>query len=215
MYPSTYTEASIRALENLRNPDSFHWSIIPLFVLVVYAYFGEIEKRRWNVVLAGLGAYAAEWFAEIVNALWLHFSERSALWTTPGRTSYLLLVGVNVEITLMFALNGLIFAKVLPADRQARIWGLPARGLLVAIYAVVAVTAEVLLNRIGVLVWEYWWWNWPHVWSILLFAYAPYMIICFWIYDMKSLRTKSLVVAGMFAIDIACLILFIPVLKWI
>ena len=97
MYPATYTEASVRALQHLRDPSGFHWTIVPLFVIVVYAYFNEIEKKRWNVVLASLGAYAAEWFAEIVNALWLHFSERSALWTTPDRTSYLIMVGINFD----------------------------------------------------------------------------------------------------------------------
>jgi hypothetical protein len=40
------------------------------------------------------------------------------------------------------------------------------------------------------------------------------MAICFWIYDMKSLRRKTLLVAGMFAVDVACLVVFIG-LGWI
>lgn len=43
------------------------------------------------------------------NALVLHWSNRAAMWTTPVDTAYLILVGLTIEISAMFA----VFAGVL------------------------------------------------------------------------------------------------------
>ncbi len=214
-YPVTYTEASVQALRALRSAENFNWAIVPIFAFTVYVYFAEIEKKNWNVVLAALGAYALEWLAEIANALILHFSERSALWTTPGKSSFIILVGINVEITMMFAVAGLIFAKILPKDRDAKILGLPSRWALVVGYAFLGVSVESILNRWNALIWEYRFWNWPHVWSIALFAYGPFMWFCFWIYDLKTMRAKVTVVSSLIALNVICFVLFVGILKWI
>jgi hypothetical protein len=46
------------------------------------------------------------WFSEIINTLIQHFSGH-ALWTVPTGTAFLLLIGVGVELRLMFATAGL------------------------------------------------------------------------------------------------------------
>ena len=40
-----------------------------------------------------------DWINEVVNALVLHFTDRAAIWTTTGDTSYQILIGLNVEIS--------------------------------------------------------------------------------------------------------------------
>ncbi len=50
-----------------------------------------------------------------------------ALWTVPTGTSFLLLVGVGVELSLMFSVAGLIMSKFLPEDPAMRILGIPNR----------------------------------------------------------------------------------------
>jgi len=66
-----------------------------------------------------------DWLGEIGNSLWLHFSGYAPLWGEPGPTAYLILVGINVETTLMFLLFGLAFwwhrpGKLLPATASER-----------------------------------------------------------------------------------------------
>ena len=48
------TESSVQALSILRDGSQFQWYVIPLLVIVLYVYAVEIEKRNWNVLLAGL-----------------------------------------------------------------------------------------------------------------------------------------------------------------
>ena len=37
----------------------------------------------------------------------------------------MILIGLTVEISMFFAINGIIFTKLLPADRHMRIFGRP------------------------------------------------------------------------------------------
>jgi hypothetical protein len=210
-----YTEATSQALSILRDPGYFQWYLIPFLAFIFYVYFAEIERKNWNVVLAGLAFYGLEWFLEILNGLFLHFSEHSAVWTTPGDTAFLLLIGLTIEISMMFAVAGVIFAKILPEDKKAKILGLPNRWFFVIANSILCVFVEVILNFWDVLVWEYSWWNWPNVWLIIIIGYSLYMMFSFWIHDMKSMKKKIAVVSTMYAIDIVCLIVFMGILKWI
>jgi hypothetical protein len=209
------TDSSLQALSMLRDPSHFQWYLIPLLAFVIYVYFVEVERKNWNVVMAGLAFYGLEWFLEILNALWLHFSQYSAVWTAPGDTAYLLTVGLNVEISMMFAVAGVAFAKILPKDRTMKILGLPNRWFFVVANSVFCVFVEVILNFWGALVWEYKWWNWPNVWLIIIIGYSLYMIFSFWIHDMVSMKRKIAIVSAMYTVDIVCLVFFMGVLKWI
>ena len=210
-----YTDATLQALSILRDPGYFEWYLIPFLAFVFYVYFAEVERKNWNVVLAGLAFYGLEWFLEILNALFLHFNEHSAVWTTPGNTAYLLLIGLTIEISMMFAVAGVIFAKILPKDKKIKIMGIPNRWFFVIANSVLCVFVEVILNFWNALIWEYPWWNWPNVWLIIIIGYSLYMIFSFWVHDMKSMKKKIAVVSTMYAIDVVCLILFMGVLKWI
>ena len=102
-------EATVQALALLRNGQPFQWYVITLLALVVYVYFNEISKKNWKGIAAGLSLYMVHWFAEIANALVQHFSGH-ALWTVPTGTAFLLLIGVGVELSLMFSIAGLVFS---------------------------------------------------------------------------------------------------------
>jgi hypothetical protein len=121
-----HPELTNQALSILRNPATFQWYFIPLFATVVYIYFNEAANKNWRGIAAGLALYAVHWFYEILNALIQHFSGH-ALWTVPGGTSFLLLIGVGWELSMMFAVAGLIFSKILPADPVAKILGINNR----------------------------------------------------------------------------------------
>jgi hypothetical protein len=209
------TEASRQALEILRDTSLFQWYVVPLFAIAVYVYAVEIERRNWSIVFAGLAFFGMDVFNETWNALVLHFTDRSAVWTTPGDTAYLILVGLTIEISFMFAVAGVAFVKLLPADKNMRILGIPNRWFFAVVNSVFCVFVEVLLNRADALVWEYPWWNFPNVWLIVLFGYLPFMTVAFWVYDMERIRNKITAVSAIYAVDLAAIILFGVLLGWI
>jgi hypothetical protein len=209
------TEASQQALKILRDADLFQWYVVPLFALVVYVYAVEIERRNWSIVFAGLAFYGMDLFNETWNALVLHFTDRSAVWTTPGATAYLIFVGLNIEISFMFAVAGVAFAKMLPADKSLTILGIPNRWFFAVANSIFCVFVEVLLNRAGALVWEYPWWDFPNIGLIVLFGYLPFMVVSFWVYDMERIRNKIAAVASIYAVDFTAIILFASLLNWI
>jgi len=209
------TEASEQALKILRDQSLFQWYLIPLFAFVVYVYAVEVERRNWSGVFAGLAFYGMDLFNETWNALVLHFTDRSAVWTTPGDTSYLIFVGLTIEISAMFAVAGVTFTKMLPADKSLRILSIPNRWFFAVVNAILCVFVEVLLNRADVLVWEYPWWNFPNIGLIFLLGYLPFMAVSFWVYDMEKIRNKIATVLVIYAVDLSAIILFAGLLGWI
>ena len=209
------TDAARRALAILRDGSQFQWHVIPLLLLVLYVYANEIERRNWNVVFAGLALWAADWFNEIWNALVFHFTQHAPVWGAPGATAYLLLIGLNVEISLMFAVMGVVVTKTLPQDPWRRILGLPNRWLLALIASGLCVLIELWLNAIGKLTWDYPWWNARVPWLILVVGYLWFFALAFWVHDMPTISAKACTVLALFALDGACLVIFAGVLGWI
>lgn len=208
------TEASLQAMSILRSPEYFQWYVVPLLAWVISMYVTEIRKKNWNAVLVGLLFSAGEFCWEMINSLILHFTGYAALWSTPGDTAYLILVGINIEILFMFSIAGLILARALPEDRNVKVLAIPNRILVPLVLAIICSLVEILLNQWGVLVWEYKYWSWPHIWSILI-NYSFPMFLMTWVHDRLSIRTK---VYGLFAwivIDVVMWILFVNVLGWI
>ena len=121
------TDASLRALKILRDGSQFQWYVIPFLMLVLYIYTVEVERRNWNLVFAGLAFWGMDWFNEIWNGLVFHFTQYAPVWGAPGRTAYLILIGLNIEICFMFACAGIVVAKTLPADKSLKILGVPNR----------------------------------------------------------------------------------------
>jgi hypothetical protein len=209
------SDFTLEAQSLLRDETQFKWYVVTLLVLVLYVYAVEVERRRWDVVLAGVAFWLADWINEIANSLVLHFSDRAAIWTTTGDTAYLILIGLTIEISLMFAISGVVFAKVLPEDRRARLLGLPNRLTIALGFSIFAVFVEVLLNGTGYFHWGYWWWNFPFVLPIVVFGYLWFFLVAAYVYDLPDNRRRLRVVSAMAAIVAIALIVFGPVLEWI
>jgi hypothetical protein len=209
------TDAAARATQILRDGTQFQWHVIPLLLLVLYVYANEIERRNWNAVFAGLALWGMDWFNEIWNALVFHATGYAPVWSAPARTAYLILIGLNIEICFMFAIMGVVVAKTLPADRNRTILGVPNRWFLAVVASAIAVGVEMLLNAVGALTWDYWWWNVRMPWLILVFGYLTFFVVAFWVHDMPTVRAKAVTVSAIFAFDLACLVVFMGVLGWI
>ena len=209
------TEASRQALQILRDGSQFQWYVIPLFALVVYVYAAEIEKRNWDLVFAGLAYWGMDWFNEIWNSLVFHFTQYAPVWAAPGQTAYLILIGLNIEICFMFAIAGIVFAKMLPADKKMKILGVPNRLFFAIAGSIFTVFVEVLLNAIGALTWDYPWWNVNAPWLIFLLGYLPFFLVSFWVYDMESIKKQAITVGSILGFDMVCIIIFGVILQWI
>ncbi len=218
-----YTDATNQAIALLGDPHHFQWYLIPIFVGIFYIYFNEIEKKNFNVVLAGLAFWGVEWFFEILNALFLPIHGTSALWTAPCvnaatgvvNSAYAIMVGLNIEISLMFLFMGVVFAKVLPQDKNKKILGINNRTCLALLFAILCVGVEIVLNFWDALIWEYPWWNRYNPVLIVVLAYFPLIRSSFWVYDLKSRKKRVAVTAGMYAVDAVLLIVFMGILGWI
>lgn len=209
------TTFTLEAEHMLRKPGQLDWSTITLLALVVYVYAVEIERRNWSAILAGLAFWFMDWANELINALVLHFNGDAALWTVTGRSSYVILIGLTVEISLFFAINGVIFTKLLPADRSMRILGVPNRWALAILLSVVSVGVELLLHADGVFHWHYWWWNVATFPVIVVFGYLTFYVVCFWVYDMNDRRRQIAVVGTLGAVDLLAGLILGPVLGWV
>jgi hypothetical protein len=199
-----------QALRMLRNGENFQWYFIPLFAFVVYVYFSEIEKKNWKAVAAGLSLYATHWFFEIVNALIQHFSGH-ALWTVPTGTSFLLLVGVGWELSMMFAAAGVIFAKILPKDPKMKILGINNRVAIAVGNAAFFSVFEIFLARTPAFLWVYPWWG---ALPVFVAVYVPFFLMSNFAYDWKP-RTQRIVIGSLAGLDAAAMIVFAGILKWI
>jgi hypothetical protein len=209
------TEAAQQALSILRDGSQFKWYVIPLFALVCYVYAVEIERKNWNLVFAGLALWGMDWFNEIWNSLVFHFNGYAPVWGAPGDTAYLILIGLNIEITFMFFILAIVFAKMLPADKKVKVLGIPNRWFFMAVDAAFCVFVEVLLNKVNALTWDYSWWNARAPWLIFLIGYFHFFLVAFWVYDMKKVRNKAITVGVIYAVVITEIIVFGCILKWI
>jgi hypothetical protein len=209
------TDFTREAERLLRDPGQFKWYTVTLLAFVLYVYSVEVERRRWDIVLAGVAFWLVDWINEIGNALVLHFSDRAALWTVTGDTSYLILIGLTIEITFLFAVSGVVFVKMLPSDPRMRILGIPNRLVLATAFSCFCVLVEVLLHEAGFFHWEYWWWNVPFVPLIVIFGYLTFFLTAAYVYDLRDIRRQVSVVAWLATVVGAMLLAFGPVLEWI
>ncbi|HSO10785.1 MAG TPA: hypothetical protein VLT51_00315 [Anaerolineales bacterium] len=209
------SDFALEALSRLRDGSNFQWYVIPLLAFVFYVYTIEAEKRNWNLVLAGLAFWGADWLNEIINGLVLRFTGYAPIWGEPGPTAYLILVGLNIETMFMFAVAGVIWTKMLHSDKNFKYLGIPNRWAVALGGSAFSVFVEYLLNSANALTWDYAWWNRGMPLLIFLFGYLWFFVFAFWVYDMKDFKQKLQVVGTIWAVDVIGLIVFAGFLKWI
>jgi hypothetical protein len=214
------TEATMQALNGLRDLSMIKWYIIPLMAIVFYIYTTEIKQAKktgnWDAVFAGLAIFGDDFFNESWNGWVLHFSQRSAFWTTPGDTALRTTVGWNIEIMFMFTLLGIIFYHTLSEDRKVKILGIPEMWFWAVGYAAFCTFVECVLNFGGQLVWEYPFWNrsLKGVPLIFLIGYFQFFCAAIWVITRKTIKAKISVLAFIYAVPIIMTVLAFGVFGW-
>ena len=81
-------------------------------------------------------------------------------------------------------------------------------------WGVSGVIIELILVWAGILVWEYWWWNFPHIYFILLWWTIPNLILA-WLYDHIKLKEKKILAGVSLLFALSCHIVFAVILQWV
>ncbi len=97
----------------------------------------------------------------------------------PAKTAYLILIGLNIEISMMFAIMGIAATKLLPEDKNIKIAGIPNRLFYAIVLSAACVAVEIILNAAGVLIWEHPWWNVRMPVLIFLIGYMPFFLVAY------------------------------------
>jgi len=215
------TEATIKALDGLRDLSTLKWYVIPLLALVTYIYTKETKEARktgdWNPILCGLAIFGMVLFNETWNGWVLIFSGHSALWTAPGDTALRTMVGGNIEIWFMFTLIGIVFYNTLSESRNKKILGLNEEWFWATGYSVFCVFVECLLNMGGHLVWEYPFWNlsFRGIGLIFLIGYFHFFCAAILVIHLKSIKSKLLAIGMIYALPAGMNIIGMGILGWV
>ena len=174
----------------VRSTENFNWTFIFILAVVFYVYWSEINKKNMQAVTAGLALYGVHWLYEIGNAVIGHVSGYP-LWSVSNEsTTFILLIGVCWELSMMFSLAGIISFKMLPQDRSRRYFAKNGRGgincrlagalqmaLLFALFeSFLAGTSN------HSFIWVYRWWG---VIPVFITTYIPFFLASNYVPDME------------------------------
>lgn len=200
----TVTADSQEALAQLRDLSHLQWYVVPLLGIVLWIYSHEIERRRWDIIAAGLAFLFVDVFNELVNSAVFHATGTAPLWAVNGSTAYEILIGWSIEIVFIFSILGMQFVKCLPG-KEIRVFGVPNRWVAIVVSAVGSVAIEVVLNRAGLLEWHYGFWGtqWGIVSlvPIVVLGYGTFYYAAAKVFDLASDRRRWQVVGTLVAVD--------------
>ncbi|MBI9109225.1 MAG: hypothetical protein JEZ04_20940 [Spirochaetales bacterium] len=190
----------------VRDTSNFNWTFIVLLAIVIYIYATEFKNRNFKGIAAGLALYTVHWFFEIINAV-ICSASGYALWTvSPESTSYILLVGVSWELSMMFIIAGLALSKLLPEDRSLKIAGINNRIFFAIANAALFSVIEIFLASTPAFLWVYPWWG---ALPVFITTYIPFFLAAFIVYDLPGNKQKRFILS-IAAVDIILLAVLIP-----
>lgn len=205
-----YPEATEDALRVLRSGLMFEWYVVPVAFGVVYLYVDAWQKGSRKGFAASLALVLLFWSWQIGNGLFQHVAGH-ALWTVPGDTALLLLVGTPIEMVATVAAAGLLLMSLLPDDPRAAHGRINNRLVFTVTGAASFAALEGLVARSTAFVWIYPWWGGL---SAFLLVYMPIFTVAIYCYDWKPIRQVRLI-GGLVAVNLAAMLILGAWLHWI
>ena len=190
----------------VRSTENFNWTFIFILAVVFYVYWTEIHKKNFEIVFAGLALYGVHWLYEIVNAVIGHFAGYP-LWTVSNdSTTFILLIGVSWELSMMFSLAGMISYKMMPTDKK-KMLGIDKRITVTISMALLFALFESFLAGTSnhSFIWVYKWWG---VLPVFITTYIPFFLAANFVPSMKPKARKTFLIClwGLVAVLLAVLI---------
>lgn len=200
---------------NVRSTENFNWTFIFILAVVFYIYWTEIKNKNFDIVYAGLALYGVHWLYEICNAI-IDYVWGYPLWTVSNQsTTFILLIGVCWELSMMFSIAGMISFKMLPDDRSKRYFtkGGTKKGISCKLVGALEMAAlfglfESFLagTSNGSFLWVYKWWG---VLPVFVTTYIPFFLASNFVPDMEPKKRKRFLI-GLWGLDALLLIVLIP-----
>lgn len=201
----------------VRSTENFNWTFIFILAVVFYVYWTEIHNKNYEAVRAGLALYGVHWLYEIANAIIAKASGYPLWGVSNDSTTFILLIGVSWELSMMFSLAGIISYKMLPKDRtkhyfsrtgdkprkgiDCRLVGALSMALLFALFeSFLAGTSN------GSFLWVYKWWG---VIPVFITTYIPFFLASNYINDFKP-KTRNIILGSIWGLVALLLIVLIP-----
>lgn len=190
----------------VRSTGNFNWTFIAILAFVVYVYASEYQRKNFSGIAAGLALYMVHWLYEIANAI-ICAVTGYALWTVSAQsTSFILLIGVSWELSMMFSIAGLATHKLLPDDPKKKIFGVNNRVLFAVANAALFSLVEIFLASTPAFIWVYPWWG---ALPVFITTYIPFFLAAFLVPDTKP-KTQKLFIGCLALLNIVLLCIFIP-----
>ena len=183
----------------VRSTENFNWTFIFILAVVFYVYWSEMHKKNYDMIFAGLALYGVHWLYEIGNAVIAHFAGYP-LWAVSNEsTTFILLIGVCWELSMMFSLAGIISLKMLPEDRTTRYFakdgrkGIDCRLAGAISMALLFALVESFLAGTSnhSFIWVYRWWG---VLPVFITTYIPFFLAANYVPDMEPAKRKSFLI---------------------
>ncbi len=184
----------------VRSTENFNWTFIFILAVVFYVYWTEIQKKNWAAVTAGLALYGVHWLYEIGNAVIARVFGYPLWSVSNASTTFILLIGVCWELSMMFSLAGIISFKMLPEDRTKRWFAKDGKGgiscrlagalSMALLFALVESFLAATSNHS--FIWVYKWWG---VLPVFVTTYIPFFLASNYVPDMKPRARKIFLIA--------------------
>ena len=210
---SDFSKSLVDAIK-VRDTSNFNWTFIFILAVVFYVYWSEIHKKNYAAIQAGLALYGVHWLYEIANAI-IGKASGYPLWSVSNNsTTFILLIGVSWELSMMFSLAGIISFKMMPEDRTKRYF---ARGKFKGISCKLVVALEMSLlfalfesflagTSNHSFIWVYPWWG---VLPVFITTYVPFFLASNYVPDMKP-KVRNIFLISEWALVVLLLIILIP-----
>ncbi|SCX02449.1 hypothetical protein SAMN02910339_00401 [Lachnospiraceae bacterium YSD2013] len=198
----------------VRDTSNFNWTFIFILAVIFYVYWSEIRKKNYEVVYAGLALYGVHWLYEICNAVIGHFAGYP-LWSVSNEsTTFILLIGVCWELSMMFMLAGIISFKMLPDDRNKRYFtkggkkGISCKLVGAIEMALLFALVESFLAATSnhSFIWVYKWWG---VLPVFITTYVPFFLASNYVPDMEPRKRKRFLIC-LWSLVAILLVVLIP-----
>lgn len=198
----------------VRSTENFNWTFIFILAVVFYVYWTEIKNKKYENVYAGLALYGVHWLYEIANAI-IGNVTGYPLWSVSNKsTTFILLIGVCWELSMMFSLAGIISFKMLPDDRNKRYFakngkkGISCKLVGAVEMAVLFALFESFLAGTdnGSFLWVYKWWG---VIPVFITTYVPFFLASNYVPDMEPKKRKAFLI-GEWGLVALLLVILIP-----
>ena len=210
------SSSSMREVDNIvvRSTENFNWTFIFILAVVFYIYWSNLHKKRYDVIYAGIALYGVHWLYEIANAVIARIF-RYPLWAVSNQsTTFVLLIGVSWELSMMFSIAGMISLKMLPEDRTKHYFATEKRkGIsckLVGAISMALLFALVESFLAGTsnnsFIWVYKWWG---VLPVFITTYIPFFLASNYVPDMKP-KTRKIFLISLWSLVALLLVILIP-----